>query len=162
MGESFRLLIIVQCVRSVQEAFQLLDSTANRCFVCGPGNDIGLNVRFRLDEENVCHAEWTSSIEYMGYEGVTHGGILFCLLDDVMANLFFLQGEVCVTAKADVRFHKPLGINETIRLRGQLVKRRGKLAIIEGSAIRESDQALIASSTASFLVQPRSQATGPA
>ena len=140
----------------------MLNSTANRCFVCGPGNNIGLKVRFRLDEENVCHAEWTSSNEYMGYEGVTHGGILFCLLDDVMANLLFLRGEVCVTAKADVRFHEPLGINETIRLRGQLVKRRGKLAIIEGSAIRASDQTLIASSTAHFVVQPTSNTSGSA
>lgn len=96
----------------------------------------------------------------MGYEGVTHGGILFCLLDDVMANLLFLRGEVCVTAKADVRFHAPLGINEKIRLRGHLVKRRGKLAIIEGSAVRASDQVLIASSTAHFFVQPKSQAAG--
>ena len=140
----------------------MLNSTANRCFVCGPGNNIGLKVRFRLDEENVCHAEWTSSNEFMGYEGVTHGGILFCLLDDVMANLLFLRGEVCVTAKADVRFHEPLGINETIRLRGQLVKRRGKLAIIEGSAIRASDQTLIASSTAHFVVQHTSNTSGSA
>ena len=98
----------------------------------------------------------------MGYEGVTHGGILFCLLDDVMANLLFLRGEVCVTAKADVRFHEPLGINEKIRLRGRLVKRRGKLAIMEGTAIRASDQKLIASSTAHFVVQPTAEAAGSA
>lgn len=110
----------------------------------------------------MCHAEWTSSNEYMGYEGVTHGGILFCLLDDVMANLLFLRGEVCVTAKADVRFHEPLGINEKIRLRGRLVKRRGKLAIMEGTAIRASDQTLIASSTAHFVVQPTAEAAGSA
>lgn len=136
----------------------MLDSSANRCFVCGPGNDIGLNVRFQLDEENVCHAEWTSSAEYVGYEGVTHGGILFCLLDDVMANLLFLRGEFCVTAKADVKFHEPLGIDEKIKLRSQLVKRRGQLAIIEGSAVRDSDQALIASSTAHFFVKPMTDA----
>lgn len=114
-----------------------LESSANRCFVCGPSNDIGLKVRFRLDDKDVCHAEWTSTDEYAGYDGVTHGGILFCLLDDVMANLLFLKGEVCVTAKADVRFHEPLGIGETVLLTGHLVKRRGKLAIIEGSARRE-------------------------
>ncbi|MCY3883426.1 MAG: PaaI family thioesterase [Gammaproteobacteria bacterium] len=132
----------------------MLDSSANRCFVCGPGNNIGLKVRFQLDDENICHAEWTSSAEYVGYEGVTHGGIIFCLLDDVMANLLFLRGEICVTAKADVRFHEPLGLDEKIKLRGNLVKRRGKLAIIEGSAVRDSDDALIASSTAHFVVQP--------
>lgn len=75
-----------------------------------------------------------------------------------MANLLFLRGEICVTAKADVRFHEPLGIDEKIKLRGHLVKRRGKLAIIEGSAVRDSDQALIASSRAHFFVQPTKDA----
>lgn len=75
-----------------------------------------------------------------------------------MANLLFLRGEKCVTAKADIRFHKALGINEKIKLRSQLVKRRGKLAIIEGSAVRASDQALIASSKAHFIVQPTAEA----
>ena len=131
----------------------LLESSANSCFVCGPSNDSGLKVRFRLNNDGECHAEWTSSEQYMGYNGVTHGGILFCLLDDVMANLLFLRGEVCVTAKADVRFHSPLGINEKVLLRGRLIKRRGKLAVIEGSARRDSDDELIASSTASFVVQ---------
>lgn len=144
---------MVAAVGIVQGINQLLDSSANRCFVCGPGNNIGLHVKFQLDDESVCHAEWTSSNEYVGYEGVTHGGILFCLLDDVMANLLFLRGEVCVTAKADVRFHNPLGIGEKIKLRSHLVKRRGRLAIIEGAAVRVSDQALIASSTAHFFVQ---------
>ncbi|MCY4142238.1 MAG: PaaI family thioesterase [Gammaproteobacteria bacterium] len=133
----------------------LLESSANRCFVCGPSNESGLKVRFRLDRDDVCRAEWTSSKEYMGYDGVTHGGILFCLLDDVMANLLFLRGEVCVTAKADVRFHSPLGMNEKVLLSGRLVKRRGSLAIIEGDARRETDNELIASSTARFVVQAK-------
>lgn len=91
----------------------------------------------------------------MGYDGVVHGGIQFCLLDDVMANLIYLQGYTCVTAKADVRFRNPLGIGETVELYGSLVRRRGSLAIIEGEIHRASDDQLIAESTGHFMVKAR-------
>ena len=131
-----------------------LDVPANRCFVCGPGNTNGLNIKFRLEGE-VCRAEWRSSDAYMGYEGVTHGGIQFCLLDDVMANLLYLRGFTCVTAKADVRYRNPLGIGEKVELFGRLVNRRGPLAIIEGQIRLATDDSLIAESTGHFMVKGR-------
>ena len=131
-----------------------LDVPANRCFVCGPGNERGLNIKFRLEGE-VCRAEWRSSEAYMGYEGVTHGGIQFCLLDDVLANLLYLRGYTCVTAKANVRFRNPLGIDENVELYGRLVNRRGSLAIIEGQIRLASDDTLIAEATGHFMVKDR-------
>ena len=131
-----------------------LDVPANRCFVCGPGNAHGLNIRFRL-EDDVCRAEWQSSDAYMGYEGVTHGGIQFCLLDDVMANLLYLRGFTCVTAKAEVRFRNPLGIGERVQLYGRLLSRRGPLAIIEGQIRLAADDTLVAESTGHFMVKGR-------
>ena len=88
----------------------------------------------------------------MGYNGVTHGGILFCLLDDVMANLLFLKGEPCVTAKADVRFVNPLGIGEEIKLESRLVKRRGNVAVIDATAVRCNDELTIAMARGHFVV----------
>ena len=134
-----------------------LDVPANRCFVCGPGNVHGLNIKFRLEGE-VCRASWQSSSKYMGYEGVTHGGIQFCLLDDVMANLLYLRGLTCVTAKADIRFRNPLGIGEQVELYGRLVNRRGPLAIIEGQIRLAADETLVAESTGHFMVKGRFRA----
>ena len=130
----------------------MFERNANHCFVCGPQNTSGLQVRFALDPEGFCRACWTSTTDYMGYDGVTHGGILFSLLDDVMANLFFLQGEICVTAKAEVRFRNPLQIGETVLLQSKLISRRRNLAIIEASAKREHDDELIASSIGHFMI----------
>ncbi|MCE2406693.1 MAG: PaaI family thioesterase [Pseudomonadales bacterium] len=113
-----------------------------------------MNIKFRLEDE-VCRAEWQSSAAYMGYEGVTHGGIQFCLLDDVMANLLYLRGFTCVTAKADVRFRNPLGIGEKVELFGRLINRRGPLAIIEGQIQLAKDETLIAESTGHFMVKGR-------
>ena len=130
----------------------ILLSEANRCFVCGPSNKSGLNVRFRLEGET-CRAEWTSVPAYMGYEGVIHGGIQFCLLDDVMANLLYLRGLVCVTAKAETRFKEPLGIGIKVQLFGEMVRQRGSLAIINGRIERDHDGVVIAESTAHFMIK---------
>ena len=130
-----------------------LDSTANKCFVCGPGNPIGLNVRFRLDGE-VCRAEFTPRAEHVGYDGVTHGGIIFSLLDDVMANYVFLRGERCYTARADVRYRQPLPAGTPVRLEGRQEKRRGRLAMLEGRVIREDDDSVVAEASASFMIEP--------
>ena len=128
-----------------------LNTSANKCFVCGPGNPAGLNIRFALDDD-VCKAEWTSTEDYVGYDGVTHGGILFCLLDDVMANLLFLKGEVCLTAKADIRYRKSMDIGETVLLESRLKTRKGRLAIIEGKLLSKQDRSVIAEATGTFMV----------
>ena len=129
-----------------------LESTANKCFVCGPNNPIGLKVRFRLDD-GVCRAEFTPQGEHVGYDGVTHGGILFSLLDDVMANWVFLRGERCYTARAEVRYRKPLPIGTPVRLEGRQEQRRGRLATLSGKIIRADDDSVVAEASARFMVE---------
>ena len=130
----------------------MLDSRANRCFVCGPGNDRGLGVQFRL-EGDVCRAEFVPTEIYAGYDGVIHGGILFCLLDDVMANLLYLQGERCFTARAEVRYRQPLPVGTPVRMEGHLLRRKGRLAVIEGRVFRQDDGSVVVESTGSFMLE---------
>ena len=88
----------------------------------------------------------------MGYDGVTHGGILFSLLDDVMANWVYLQGQNCFTAKAEIRYRQPLPIGTPVRLEGRLVRRRGRLIVLEGSVIRRDDDSIVAEATGRFML----------
>ena len=129
-----------------------LDSSANRCFVCGPGNPNGLQVRFRLDGD-VCRAEFTPDAIHAGYDGVTHGGILFSLLDDVMANIIFLRGERCFTAKAEVRYRRPLPVGTAVRLEGRQQRRKGRLALLEGKVIRTDTEEVVAEASGRFMVE---------
>ena len=130
-----------------------LQDAANHCFVCGPGNPIGLNVRFRLDGE-VCRAEFTPDARHVGYENVTHGGILFSLLDDVMANWLWLQGIKSFTAKADIRYRASLPIGTPVSLEGRCRQRRGRLALLEGKVVQQADEALVAEATGHFMISP--------
>ena len=130
---------------------QRLDSTANRCFACGPGNPSGLNIRFRL-EGGVCRGEFTPQDAHVGYDGVTHAGILFSLLDDVMANVVFLGGERCFTAKAEVRYRQPLAVGTKVRAEGWQQHRKGRLAILAGRLLEDATGELVAEATGSFMI----------
>ena len=130
-----------------------LESSANRCFVCGPGNPSGLNVRFRI-EQDVCRGEFTPGTDHVGYDKVTHGGIIFSLLDDVMANWLWLQGEQCFTARADIRYRAPLPVGVRVRLEGRCEKRKTRLVVMQGLVIRADTDELVAEASGSFMISP--------
>lgn len=132
---------------------RILESEANGCFVCGPGNPIGLKLRFRM-EGDVCRAEFIPDSRHAGYRDVTHGGIVFSLLDDVMANWLWLQGIQCFTAKADIRYRAQLPIGVAVRLEGRCLKRKGRLALMEGKVIRSDTDEIVAEATGSFMTPP--------
>lgn len=131
-----------------------LRDDANHCFVCGPNNPIGLQLSFRI-EDDVCKSEFTPGEHHCGYDGVTHGGLVFSALDDVMANWLFLNGHRAYTAKADLRYREALPTGTPVRLEGRCTRQKGRLAIMHGIMIREDNEQVVAECDASFmLVKP--------
>ena len=131
-----------------------LDTPANHCFVCGPDNPIGLKVKFRLEDQQgtlYCRAEFTPGEAHSGYNSMTHGGIIYSLLDDVMANYHYLQGQVVVTARMNVRYAASLPIGTSVALEAQMVESKGRLAIMQASARTSDQDKLIASAEGRFM-----------
>ena len=124
---------------------------ADHCFVCGPDNPQGLRIAFRLAGET-CEGEFTPGPHHVGFDQTTHGGILFSALDDVMANWLFLQGARGFTAKCEIRYRKPLPVGTPIRLSARCTQRKGRLCVLTGEARRADDDALVASTEASFMI----------
>ncbi|MDG2251327.1 MAG: PaaI family thioesterase [Gammaproteobacteria bacterium] len=122
-----------------------------RCFVCGPGNNIGLKLVFRLDDDNVCRSEFSPDALHCGWDGVTHGGIIFSVLDDVMANWIHLNGMRGFTAKCDIRYKGSLPTGTKVKLEGQCIKQRGRLVVMEGKMFRANTGELVAQTEASFM-----------
>lgn len=127
-----------------------LRSDANHCFVCGPSNPIGLNLVFRLDGE-VCRSEFTPDARYCGYDEVTHGGIVFSALDDVMANWLFLKGIRAYTARCEIRYKGELPIGTKVLLEGHCVKQKGRLTIMKGIMKRADTGDTLAETDAGFM-----------
>lgn len=128
----------------------LIDA-APMCFACGPANPIGLKIAFSLDD-GMCHGEFTGTTNHVGWEKTVHGGIVYSALDDVTANVLYLQGRKAHTAKCEIRYRQPLYVGQTILLKGWIEKERGRLIILRGEARRKQDNVVIADCEASFMV----------
>ncbi|MDH3512049.1 MAG: PaaI family thioesterase [Gammaproteobacteria bacterium] len=126
-------------------------SDANNCFVCGPSNPIGLQLEFHMDQ-GICRASFCPGEHHIGFADMTHGGLIYCALDDVMANWLFLQGARGHTAKCEIRYRQPVSVGTQIELEGRMVKRKGPLAMLEGTATRAADHEVIADAKASFMI----------
>ncbi len=124
---------------------------ASHCFVCGPDNPIGLRLRFTLDG-NYCRGSFTSRPEHVGFDGVTHGGIVFAVLDDVMANWFYLQGARGYTAKSEIRYREAMPIGATAALECELVRHKGRLVQLSARAVDATSGTTYAESDASFML----------
>ena len=125
---------------------------ATTCFACGPDNPIGLQIHFALDENGHCIGEFTPGEHHVGYQNTVHGGIIYAALDDVMANVMYLQQRKAHTARCEIRYRQALEIGETILLRGWIEQERRRLLSMQGKAIRVSDQQLIADCEARFML----------
>lgn len=125
---------------------------ATMCFACGVDNPIGLRIRFHMDGER-CLGEFTPTVNHVGYANTVHGGIIYAALDDVMANVLYLQAVKAHTARCEVRYRRPLEVGQTIRLAGWIEERRRRLVLLKGEARRAVDDELVAESEASFMTQ---------
>lgn len=123
---------------------------ADMCFACGVENPIGLRIAFEVDGDT-CTGEFTGTKNHVGWNDTVHGGIIYSALDDVTANVLYLQGRKAHTAKCEIRYRQPLFVGETVALKGWIEKQRGRLFVMKGEARRLSDGKLIADCEASFM-----------
>lgn len=135
----------------------LLRSDANNCFVCGPENPIGLKLEFYLDENDVCRATFTPGENHCGYDTVTHGGIIFSALDDVMANWLYLKGLTAFTAKCEIRYRDALPVGTEVRLEGHCIRQKARLTLMKGLLIRNDIDEVVVEAEASFMTSVASQ-----
>jgi acyl-coenzyme A thioesterase PaaI-like protein len=100
------------------------------CFVCGMENPVGLRARFFSTAPGCVEVEWTAPDYYQGYPGVLHGGIAATLLDEA-AGRTTMTGDAprfMVTMKLEARYRKPIPVGRPLRITGELLRDRGRLA----------------------------------
>jgi len=115
------------------------------CFVCGKSNPIGLKLEFdREGDEYVTY--FTPGKEYQGYTGITHGGIVSTILDEVMARYAYVLGHNVVTGEMTVRLKRPARIGHKLRFAGRIDSENSRLMECSATATDE-DGALIAQAT---------------
>jgi uncharacterized protein (TIGR00369 family) len=114
------------------------------CFACGPENPIGMHLHFDRASDEGVRADVTLASSYQGWRGIAHGGIVMALLDEAMAHAAGFAGHRGVTASVNVRFRKPVPLEEPIEVKGRVAwKRRNVLGV----------EARVYDATGSLLVQ---------
>jgi acyl-coenzyme A thioesterase PaaI-like protein len=134
----------------VSNSQKLSIERATMCFACGVDNPVGLQIRFRMEGDR-CLGEFTPGLNHVGYDNTVHGGIIYAALDDVMANVLYLQEVKAHTARCEIRYRQPLEVGQTIRLAGWIDQQRRRLVTLKGEARRAVDDELVAESEASFM-----------
>lgn len=124
---------------------------APMCFACGTDNPIGLRISFVM-KDGRCTGQFTANENHVGFENTVHGGIIYSALDDVMANVLYLQDIKAHTARCEIRYRKPLEIGQAINLSGWVDNERRRLVVLKGEARTADGDVLIADSEASFML----------
>lgn len=130
----------------------VLRENATMCFACGVDNPIGLQIRFTLQDDGRCTAVFTGNENHVGYANTIHGGIIYAALDDVMANVLYLNNKKAHTARCEVRYRRPLEVGQTIELCGWIEDERRRRVQLRGEARLRDTGELVAESAASFML----------
>ncbi len=124
-----------------------------KCFGCGPQNREGLQLYFSY-AGGLARAETCLPDHYQGYPGIAHGGIVSTLLDEAMAQVLMFRGILAVTARLEVRFKKPVPLQEQIRVRGEMDEERSSERIKYLSAwIEDKEGKILARGQGMFMDQ---------
>ncbi len=126
------------------------DQPLGHCFGCGELNPIGLRLRPSYDGEKVS-ATFVPERDHQGWHNVTHGGILYSILDEVTAYVVLCSGfGFGVTAKSSIRFRRPSNTGETLyatawptKVTSRLIEVSGRLCSADGNVIAEVESAFI-------------------
>jgi acyl-coenzyme A thioesterase PaaI-like protein len=125
---------------------------SRNCFVCGLENPVGLRLAFYGVAPDEVVSEIVLPAHYQGYPGVVHGGIVASMLDEIVGRAAMGGEETrfMMTARLQIRYRKPVPIEQPLRLMGKLVQRRGKVSeargelwLPDGSLGAEADALLV-------------------
>lgn len=120
------------------------------CFVCGDRNPSGLAVRFHADGEAVW-TRFTPAEPQMGYQGITHGGILAALLDETMGWAPSLANRrFCLTVEIRVQYVKPLPLGTEVTVTGRVIEGSRRIWETEGE-VRDDAGTMYARATGRYM-----------
>jgi uncharacterized protein (TIGR00369 family) len=95
------------------------------CFVCEPGNPLGLRIPFFHDEEaDLVTAEFSLGREHSGAPHYVHGGVLLAIMDEAMAwAAIALAGRFAVVQSTATTFARPVRLDEVHQLQASVHER---------------------------------------
>jgi len=128
------------------------------CFVCGRDNPIGLYLRFDEDDAGRVMARFTPRQEHQGYPGILHGGLAAAVLDETLGRVAIGRGTWMVTGKLELRFLKPVPVEEELIVVGECLK-ASRLAMHAHGEIRLPDGTVGVEGNGTYVKMPEAALT---
>jgi len=123
------------------ESLQDRYAPANRCFGCGPANELGLRIK-SVPQGDVVVADWTPQPHHEAFEGMLNGGIIGALLDchsnwtaawRLMNDAGASTPPCTVTADFHVKLKRPTPSTAPVHLEARVVEASTDRATIEAT-----------------------------
>ena len=121
----------------------------HNCFACGELNEHGLHLQLHLEEQR-SWSEFVLEERFEGWMGVTHGGIIATILDEVMAWALVAEDNWGVTARMSLEFKRPVPVGTRVRAEGWIVRSRRRLVDTAGRVVNQ-DGEILASAEAVYV-----------
>ncbi len=121
----------------------------HNCFACGSLNEHGLHLDLHLGDRR-SWTELTVDPRFEGWVGITHGGIIATILDEVMAWALVAEENWGVTARMTIDYRRPITVGTPIRGEGWIVRSRRRLVDTAGRIV-DADGNVLAEAEAVYL-----------
>lgn len=125
----------------------------NMCFGCGDNNPVGLKLKFSWDGKKV-RARFTPDDCHQGWPGITHGGVVFAVMDEAMGYVTYYLGLECVTAKFEARIRGTNPVGQPLVVEA-FVTRESKRLLLVGATLMAADGTVMAEATGTMYVTGR-------
>lgn len=123
------------------EALQDRYAPHNECFGCGPSNRDGLQIKSRVEGDEVV-AEWSPKPHHLAFPGVLNGGIIGAILDchcnwtaawHLMTKSGASTPPCTVTANYTIELKRPTPLDAPVSMRARVVESTDDRATIEAT-----------------------------
>lgn len=110
------------------------------CFACGRENPIGLHLDYYDFDGTEVSARFTPREHYRGAGNTLHGGVAAAALDEILVWAGILAERVItVTGTMELRFKRPLLVEETIVATARVDERRGTRLKVSGQLLVDAE-----------------------
>ena len=124
------------------------------CFCCGADNKQGLHLSISYPGKGSAETSLQVPTWFTGWKGMTHGGFLATVLDEIMAHACVGMSQRAVTAEMTVRYQKAVETGSRITARGKVEEARGRVLSTRGW-LYDAAGSVVAEATGRFVAETR-------
>jgi len=129
------------------------------CFACGPANDKSLKMKFYGNNELI-YADIAIPDHMVGWNGISHGGILSTLIDETMGwGAICLTKSLVLTKSMTVNYHKPVMVGEMLRVESRVKEYISPKEVLMSAGIYNDRGELCTSATGILFLMDKERIT---